>query len=100
MVKIVLDCLGGDHSPSANLAGALKALATFPDLELTLVGDEKEIKEKTVSSPNVSRIHIVHAPKAIGLNEAPTLAVSFTRRIPPWSLRSIFYEPIPVTTLS
>jgi glycerol-3-phosphate acyltransferase PlsX len=76
MVKIALDCLGGDHSPDANLEGALRALKTYPDLSLVLVGDEAVLKDKLEGkSYDASRLSFVHAPKAIGLNEAPTLAV-------------------------
>jgi phosphate acyltransferase len=76
MVKIVVDCLGGDHSPDANIEGSLRALRAFSDLELTWVGDENYLKDKIKNQPELSsRIKIVHAPKAIGLNEAPTLAV-------------------------
>jgi glycerol-3-phosphate acyltransferase PlsX len=43
MVKIALDCVGGDHSPDANIEGALAALKAFPDLELVLIGDQNPL---------------------------------------------------------
>ena len=36
MMKILLDCFGGDHSPEANVEGGLRALEAFPDLHLIL----------------------------------------------------------------
>ena len=76
MMKILLDCFGGDHSPQANVDGALLALEAFPDLHLILTGDETAIKGclqgKTYDS---ARIEIVHAPEVIGCDERPIDAV-------------------------
>ena len=44
MLKILLDCFGGDRSPQANVEGALAALKQFGDLHLILTGDESAIK--------------------------------------------------------
>ena len=46
MVKIVIDCFGGDESPRVNIEGSIDALARFNDLELVLVGDETQIKDE------------------------------------------------------
>jgi glycerol-3-phosphate acyltransferase PlsX len=76
MIKIAVDCLGGDHSPDANIEGALRALKAFPELSLVLVGDEALLKERFKNQDiPADRLSFVHAPKVIGLNEAPTLAV-------------------------
>lgn len=76
MVTLILDCYGGDHSPKANVDGALKALEETPDLKLLLVGEEKgigsELQNKKYDS---SRCRIVDAPEVIDCHEAPTLAV-------------------------
>ena len=72
MIKIIVDCFGGDHSPQANIDGALAALAKMPDLSLIFTGDEGIIrtylKEKTYDD---SRIEVVHAPEVIGCDERP-----------------------------
>ena len=44
MIKILIDCFGGDHSPEANIDGALAALAKMPDLHLILTGDEATLQ--------------------------------------------------------
>jgi glycerol-3-phosphate acyltransferase PlsX len=76
MIKIALDCLGGDHSPDANVEGALRALKDYSDLSLVLIGDSPLLKSKMAGQAyDASRVSFVHAPKAIGLDEAPTLAV-------------------------
>ena len=46
MIKILVDCFGGDHSPQAPVAGALAALAKNPDLHLILTGDEAVLKKE------------------------------------------------------
>lgn len=43
-MKIAIDAMGGDHAPKEIVIGAMKAVATFPDIHITLVGDETEIK--------------------------------------------------------
>lgn len=80
MVKIIVDCFGGDHSPEANIDGALSALSKNTDLTLILTGDENIIKEK-LSGRNydASRLEIVHAPQVIGCDEKPTDVVRMKR---------------------
>jgi len=76
MLKVLIDCFGGDHSPEANVDGALSALAQYGDLHLILTGDEAAIRGclegKTYDS---SRIEIVHAPEIIGCDEKPIDAI-------------------------
>ncbi len=80
MIKILVDCFGGDHCPQAPVEGALKALATYPDLYILLTGDEailqKELEGKTYDK---SRLEIVHAPEVIGCDEKPTDVVRLKR---------------------
>ena len=46
MIKLLVDCFGGDHSPQAPVAGALAALAKNPDLHLILTGDEAILRKE------------------------------------------------------
>ena len=72
MIKIVIDCFGGDHSPQANIDGALSALAKTPNLSLVFTGDEKTINEHlTGKDYDSKRVEIVHAPEVIGCDERP-----------------------------
>ena len=76
MVKIIVDCFGGDHSPLANVDGALAALRANEDLYIILTGDEALIRETLGQRPcDASRLEIVHAPQVIGCDEKPTDAV-------------------------
>lgn len=76
MIKIIVDCFGGDHSPQANIDGSLSALDKFQDLYLILTGDrgviEANLEGKTYDA---SRLEIVHAPEVIGCDEKPTDAI-------------------------
>ena len=72
MMKIVLDCYGGDHSPEANVDGGLKALEAFPDLHLILTGDEASLRACLEGKKyDAARLEIVHAPEVIGCDERP-----------------------------
>lgn len=76
MIKILVDTLGGDNSPSANIEGAVKALSSIEDLEVVLVGDEKVISEQLKNFTfDASRLSIVHAPDEISCNDKPTEAI-------------------------
>lgn len=76
MIRLVLDCFGGDHSPEANVDGALIALNRFSDLELILTGDESAIQKALNGKKyDASRLSIVHAPEVIGCDEIPTQAI-------------------------
>jgi DNA polymerase-3 subunit beta len=76
MIKLLVDCFGGDHSPQAPVAGALAALAKNPDLHLILTGDEAVIKAKLEGREyDSSRLETVHAPEVIGCDEKPTDAI-------------------------
>ena len=80
MIKILVDCFGGDHSPQAQVDGALAALAKNPELYLLLTGDETLLKaELEGKSYDASRLEIVHAPEVIGCDEKPTDVIRLKR---------------------
>lgn len=80
MIKIIVDCFGGDKSPKANIEGAIRALNTFSDLHIIFTGDEEIIKKELESYIyNKDRITIVHAPEVISCDEKPTDAVRYKK---------------------
>ncbi|MBQ7575350.1 MAG: phosphate acyltransferase PlsX [Bacteroidales bacterium] len=80
MIKIIVDCFGGDRSPRAQVEGSLAALAGNPDLHLILTGDEALLKaELEGRSYDSSRLELVHAPEVIGCDEKPTDAIRLKR---------------------
>ncbi len=76
MIKIIVDCFGGDHSPEANVDGALLALGQFSDLHLILTGDEFKLKPLLDGRDYpAERLTIVHAPQVIEVGDKPTDAI-------------------------
>ena len=76
-MRIALDATGGDHGWQPSVAGAAAALAAAPDLTVVLVGDRATL-EAAVSANGTfpaSRVEIVHAPDAIGMDEKPVEAL-------------------------
>lgn len=82
MIRIIIDCYGGDNSPRANLEGGLNALKNpdMPDLELVFTGKEEEIKlflkERNIYS---ERISVVNAPEVISPDEIPVDVIRFKK---------------------
>ncbi len=76
MIKIVVDAMGGDNSPTVNVSGVVKALNNIKDIKITLVGDETQLaallaKEKY----DKNRLEILHASEVISCNDKPTEAI-------------------------
>src|SRR5579872_7190448 len=76
-MRIALDALGGDHGPTPNVAGALLAIQTIPDIAIVLVGDKPQIETLISSSgsPSSDRLEIIHAPHAVDMKEKPAEAL-------------------------
>ena len=80
MVKIIVDCFGGDHCPDAPIDGAIAALSDFDDLHIILTGDESVLKAKLAERTYPKdRIEIVDAPQVIDCNDKPTDAIRLKR---------------------
>ena len=80
MIKIIVDCFGGDRSPRAQVEGSLAALAKNPDRYLIPTGDETLLKAELEGKEyDSSRLEIVHAPEVIGCDEKPTDAIRLKR---------------------
>ncbi len=76
MIKIAVDCYGGDNSPAAPVEGALAALAAQRELSVALTGNEERIRELLKNkSYDSGRLEIYHAPDVIGCDEKPTDAI-------------------------
>ena len=80
MVKILVDTLGGDSSPHANIEGAIMALKENKDVHLILVGDEEVIKKGLEGAKvDLDRVSIIHAPDVIDCNDKPTEAMKLKK---------------------
>jgi phosphate acyltransferase len=76
-MRIALDAMGGDHGPAPNVAGAIQALRTAPDLSLVLVGDEALLRPALDQAGDypTDRLEIFHASQTVGMNEKPAEAM-------------------------
>lgn len=85
-MRIVLDAMGTDHAPAAEVAGALGALRELdPDIEVVLVGDRDVVEAEIARHDDVprDRLHVVHAPDRVTAADAPA---SVIRRKPESSI--------------
>ena len=75
-MKVLVDVLGGDNAPKAVLEGAVGALKKQEDLNLILVGPEKEIRE-AMSKGGIaeSRYEIIHSEVAVTNTDHPSLFI-------------------------
>lgn len=71
-MRIAIDAMGGDNAPKAIVAGAMEALNDRKDLEIVLVGDEKQIEPLVTTKERVS---IIHTDEMIGGDEDPIRSV-------------------------
>lgn len=72
MMRIAIDAMGGDNAPKEIILGAVKAVQSFKDIQIILVGDESKIKEYLTEN---ERISIVHADEVILGTDEPVRAV-------------------------
>jgi len=77
-VRIVLDAMGTDRAPVAEVAGAIGALRKLePDIELVLVGDQAVVEAELANHPDAprERLHLHHAPDRVTAADAPASAL-------------------------
>jgi len=77
MVRIAIDCMGGDHGLPVTIPACLRFLKSFEDVHLVLVGRQAEIeaalaKKKALEHP---RITIHNATEVVEMDEAPAQAL-------------------------
>jgi glycerol-3-phosphate acyltransferase PlsX len=66
MIKIAIDAMGGDYAPKEQVEGAMLAIKNIDDIEITLYGDESEIKKYLTDH---TRISIVQTEGVIDMGE-------------------------------
>ncbi|MEX2466349.1 MAG: phosphate acyltransferase PlsX [Gemmatimonadota bacterium] len=72
-MRIVLDAMGTDDAPRAEVVGALEALRSFEDdVEIVLVGDERLIEAEVAKhGPRPERLVVHHAPDRVTAEDSP-----------------------------
>ena len=73
-MRIALDAMGSDSAPQPEVEGAVLASAAS-DLEIILVGDERQLKPVLAKHGNPGNISIVHAAQVITMDDSPVMAV-------------------------
>lgn len=76
-MKLILDLMGGDNAPLEILKGAALAVREYPDVELTVVGREAEIRD-IAARENISleRMTFINAPDVVTMEDSPRAVVS------------------------
>lgn len=75
-VNVVVDAMGGDYAPYETVKGAVEAVNEKDNLIVTLVGQEKAIRDELSKYEFASdKIEVVHAEDVITNDEAPVLAI-------------------------
>ena len=80
-MKILLDAMGGDNAPDANIKGAIDASKEI-ESEIVLIGNEeiinskiKEIYNKEKLSDLTNKVTIRHTTEEIEMEDKPTIAI-------------------------
>ncbi len=79
-MKILLDAMGGDNAPDANIKGAVNAINKV-SAEVILLGDEEIIRQKVKEFYNKEieqisdRLKIRHTTEVIDMCDTPTVAI-------------------------
>lgn len=71
-MKLAIDAMGGDNAPKSIIQGCEKALQTYKDLHIILVGDKKKIEPFVKTK---GRTEIVHTEVVIDGDDSPVRAV-------------------------
>ncbi|GAB2561562.1 phosphate acyltransferase PlsX [Gracilibacillus alcaliphilus] len=71
-MRIAIDAMGGDHAPKEIVLGALQAVKEFNELQITLIGNEADIKKHLEEHPAIS---IIHTEEKITSEDEPVKAV-------------------------
>ncbi|KZE65838.1 phosphate acyltransferase [Fictibacillus phosphorivorans] len=71
-MNIAIDAMGGDNAPQEIVKGALLAVEQYPELSITLVGDQDQIKKFL---PENHSFNIIHTDEVIETSEEPVRAV-------------------------
>jgi len=90
VIRIAVDAMGGDNAPDVPVEGSIAALRSYPDVEITLVGNEEILGKRlgesiasavkgnrnATSAPSVGeRIRVEHAGEVIEMHESPARAI-------------------------
>jgi glycerol-3-phosphate acyltransferase PlsX len=81
MIRVAIDAMGGDVGPEVTVPSALVALGKYPELHLTLVGDETVVRRLLgeQGGPAGDRCEVIHAPDKVEMSDRPSVALRTKR---------------------
>jgi glycerol-3-phosphate acyltransferase PlsX len=76
MVRVSIDCMGGDHGPRVTVPAAIAFARAQPEAELLLVGRQDDIEPRLKDAADVrTRLAVVHADEVVAMDEPPAQAL-------------------------
>lgn len=82
---LALDIMSGDESPRSRIQAALKALKSYPDLHLLLVGDVSLIESYLDDAKaDRQRLSLVRADKTVAMDQKPSQALRSRKETSMW----------------
>jgi phosphate acyltransferase len=83
VIRLAVDCMGGDIGPKAVVPAVLSVLERHHDLSAQLVGDQTQIEplvQLAALAPQVAaRVSFVHTNVAISMTDTPAFGLRFKR---------------------
>jgi glycerol-3-phosphate acyltransferase PlsX len=76
-ITIAVDAMGGDHGPRVTVPATLAVLRETPDLRVTLVGDEAQIRPflAKLMAGDRARVSIVHTTEVVTMDDKVAVAL-------------------------
>jgi glycerol-3-phosphate acyltransferase PlsX len=76
--------MSGDLGPRVVIAAALQVLASYPNVDIIVVGDQQTLTSLLASSGLPPRLHIHHAPDRVAMDEDPLVALRQKKQSSMW----------------
>ena len=92
MIRIAVDAMSGDLGPRVAIAAAIQAVASFPELELLLVGEQSQLQSLVATEQFNSRLKIIHAPDVVAMDEDPLFALRHKKQSSMWCALNLVRE--------
>jgi len=73
-IQLSIDAMSGDHGLKTTVDAALLALAADPRLNLTLVGDQTQLRT-ALGRRSLERLRLQHASEVVAMDESPSKAL-------------------------
>jgi len=73
--KIAVDAMGGDNAPVEVVKGAVLAMKEDKELDVILIGDEKQIREQLEKEEFKVELSIIHTDEWISMDNSPKKAL-------------------------